>query len=335
MSPHLIRRVAILGTGLIGGSFALALKKYLTDVFIHGWDRPGVAHEAHGRHMVDQSSSGSLQMALEGADLVYIALPIAATLDILPEVARFAAPHSLVTDACSTKLRITQDAAVLFSERQGPLFLGGHPMAGKELSGIAAADAEVYRDHPYALITEPSSDAALISATGEAEAVADAAAVGSSLPAPPKSPAEMPGARRAAESDPRNDPRVAAFVKIIEKIGAKPMWIGAQRHDYAVGLASHLPQLAAVALASFLYDRLDENGLPITLAGPGLRDSLRLAGSPYNTWRDIILTNREILSASLDLFARRLDELRERLASRDLEADFDAANELYKLLKGI
>ena len=334
MSPHLIRRVAILGTGLIGGSFALALRKYLADIFIHGWDRPGVAHEAHGRRIIDQSSSGSLQIALEGADLVYIALPIAATLDVLPEVARLAAPHALVTDACSTKLRITQDAAVLFSERQGPLFLGGHPMAGKELSGIAAADADLFRDHPYALITEPAADAALISATGEAAAVAGLAVAGQPMAEPPRLP-ETPVGRRAKDGDPQSDPRVAAFVKILEKIGAKPMWIGAQQHDYAVGLASHLPQLAAVALASFLYDRLDENGLPITLAGPGLRDSLRLAGSPYSTWRDIILTNREILSASLDLFARRLDELRERLASRDLEADFDAANELYKLLKGI
>ena len=110
---------------------------------------------------------------------------------------------------------------------------------------------------------------------------------------------------------------------------------GAEQHDDAVGLASHLPQLAAVALGSFLYDRLDENGLPIMLAGPGLRDSLRLAGSPYSTWRDIILTNKEMLSAALDLFARRLDELRDKLGSRELEADFDAANELYKLLRGL
>jgi prephenate dehydrogenase len=133
----------------------------------------------------------------------------------------------------------------------------------------------------------------------------------------------------------RDDPRISAFVKILEKIGARPLWLGAQQHDYAVGLASHLPQLAAVALAGFLYDRLDENGLPITLAGPGLRDSLRLAGSPYSTWRDIVLTNQEVLSAALDLFARRLDDLREKLASRELEADFDAANELYKLLRSL
>jgi prephenate dehydrogenase len=100
-------------------------------------------------------------------------------------------------------------------------------------------------------------------------------------------------------------------------------------------LASHLPQLTAVALAGFLFDRLDENGLPITLAGPGLRDSLRLAGSPYGMWRDIVLTNQEVLSAALDLLARRLDDLREKLASRELEADFDAANELYKLLRSL
>ena len=118
-------------------------------------------------------------------------------------------------------------------------------------------------------------------------------------------------------------------------MGARPFWLGAEQHDKAVALASHLPQLAAVALGSFLYDCLDENGLPITLAGPGLRDSLRLAGSSYATWRDIVLTNREMIAGTLDQFARRLDDLREKLGSRELEADFDAANELYKLLRGL
>jgi len=163
-------------------------------------------------------------------------------------------------------------------------------MAGRELPGIANANADLFRENTYALIGASSL---------------------------------------------QDDPRISAFVKILEKIGARPLWLGAPQHDYAVGLASHLPQLAAVALAGFLYDRLDENGLPITLAGPGLRDSLRLAGSPYSTWRDIVLTNQEVLSAALDLLARRLDDLREKLASRELEADFDAANELYKLLRSL
>jgi prephenate dehydrogenase len=289
-SGHLISGVTILGTGLIGGSFGLALRKYTTDVCVSGWDRPEVVREAQSRSAIDQSFSGELAPALEGSDLIYIALPIAATIDLLPEIARRAPAHALITDACSTKVRITQAASEYFSSENGPLFLGGHPMAGRELSGIAHADADLFRGNTYALV---------------------------------------------GESPARENPRVSAFVKILEKIGARPLWLGAPQHDYAVGLASHLPQLAAVGLAGFLYDRLDENGLPITLAGPGLRDSLRLAGSSYSTWRDIVLTNQEVLSAALDLFARRLDDLRERLASRELEADFDAANELYKLLRSL
>src|SRR5271170_2685912 len=294
-SAHLIQRVTILGTGLIGGSFALALKKYATDLHISGWDRAEAARDAKARGAIDEAHHGELAAALSNADLVYIALPIGATLDLLPEIAKHAAPHALVTDACSTKLRIVHSAAELFHAAAGPIFLGGHPMAGREVSGIGNASADMFQGQSYALIGETHA--------GE-------------------------------EKSPR-DARVTAFVKLLEKIGARPLWLGAQQHDYAVGLVSHLPQLSAVALASFLYDHLDENGLPITLAGPGLRDTLRLAGSPYSTWRDIVLTNKEVLSAALDLFARRLDDLRERLASRDLEADFDAANELYKLLRSL
>ncbi|HXJ15441.1 MAG TPA: prephenate dehydrogenase/arogenate dehydrogenase family protein [Candidatus Limnocylindrales bacterium] len=289
--PHLIQRATILGTGLIGGSFARALRKYTPDIYIAGWDRAEIARDLENSGVANATFSGAIEPAIRGADLIYIALPIGVTLDILPEIAQNASPQALVTDACSTKMRICTTAAELFEEEESsPIFLGGHPMAGRELSGFAHSDAELFQKTTYALIGPAQDD---------------------------------------------RDPRIIAFTKILEKLGARPTWLGAQQHDYAVGLASHLPQLTAVALGSFLYDRLDENGLPITLAGPGLRDTLRLAGSSYATWRDIVLTNREVLSAALDLFARRLDDLRERLGSRELEADFDAANELYKLLRSL
>jgi len=291
MTSHLINRVAILGTGLIGGSFALALRKYATGLHICGWDRPEVAPSAQATGAFDEVFSGdAAATALGDADLVLIALPIGVTLDLLPEIARLASKKALVTDVCSTKIRVVSAANDVFGKEGKPLFLGGHPMAGREVAGIANADADLFRGAAYALI---------------------------------------------GDADEPRDVRVSAFVKLVEKIGARLIWLGAQQHDYAVGMVSHLPQLVAVTLASFLYDRLDENGLPITVAGPGLRDSLRLAGSPYSTWRDIVLTNREVLSAALDLLARRMDDLRERLSSRELEADFDAANELYKLLRGL
>ena len=292
MSTHLIQRVTILGTGLIGGSFALALRNYTIGIRIAGWDRAEILRDARSREMIDDAYHGDLAQALRGADLVYIALPVGVTIDLLPEIARHSPGHALVTDACSTKMRIAQTAAENFLA-DGPLFLPGHPMAGTEISGVTNADEDLFKKSSYALI--------------------------SGAGVKPDAP----------------DPRVSAFIKILEKMGARPFWIGAEQHDYAVGLASHLPQLAAVALGSFLYDRLDENGLPITLAGPGLRDTLRLAGSPYSTWRDIVLTNKEMLSDALDQFARRIDDLREKLGSRELEADFDSANELYKLLRGL
>ena len=318
MSPaHLINRVSILGTGLIGGSFALALRKYTEGIHITAWDRRDTVARAKDLGAADEIFSGELKPAIESADLIYVALPISTTLDILPEIARHSPQHALVTDACSTKVRIVRAAEELFSGSSEKLFLGGHPMAGKESSGIANAEANLFRDTTYALIGESSSD------------MHDKVAPESRLEGEPDQSSTRPVPVRTS----KDDPRVVAFLKIIGKIGARPLWLGAQQHDYAVGLASHLPQLAAVALASFLYDHLDENGLPIALGGPGLRDTLRLAGSPYSTWRDIVLTNREVLSAGLDLFARRLDELRDKLASRELEADFDAANELYKLLR--
>ena len=257
---------------------------------IVGWDRAEVVLEARKAGVIEEGFFEGLEPAIRHADLIYVALPIGTTLDLLPELAHHAPPHSLVTDTGSTKMRIWQAASELFVEEVGPIFLAGHPMAGRELSGFANADADLFQNASYALV---------------------------------------------GRADDTHDPRIAAFVKILEKIGARPVWLGAQQHDYAVGLASHLPQLAAVALASFLYDRLDENGMPIMLAGPGLRDTLRLAGSPYATWRDIVLTNREVLSAALDLLARRIEDLRDRLGSRDLEADFEAANELYKLLRSL
>ena len=289
--PHLIQRVAILGTGLIGGSFAKALRRFTADMHIVAWDREDVAPQLKSSGAVNEAFSGAIEPVIRGAELIYLALPIGVTLDILPEIAQNAAPNALVTDACSTKMRVCTAAAELFQDEEStPIFLGGHPMAGREFSGFAHSDADLFQRTTYAFIGPTEED---------------------------------------------RDPRVSAFLKIVEKLGARPLWLGAQQHDYAVGLASHLPQLTAVALGSFLYDRLDEKGLPITLAGPGLRDTLRLAGSNYSTWRDIVLTNREVLSAALDLFARRIDDLRERLGSRELEADFDAANELYKLLRSL
>src|SRR5450631_4848788 len=148
-ATHLINRVSVPGSGLIGGSFALALRKFTEGMHITVWDRADTAARAKELGAADEIFSGELAPAIQNADLIYVALPISTTLDVLPEVARHAAPHALVTDACSTKARILHAAADLFTENGGALFLGGHPIAGKELAGIANADADLFREKTY------------------------------------------------------------------------------------------------------------------------------------------------------------------------------------------
>ncbi len=277
-------RVAIIGTGLIGGSFALALRKQIPSVFLVGYARPDSVREACERGVIDEVAS-SLVSAVRGADLVYMALPIGASIEALPAIAAAAELHALVTDAGSTKSTICRAARNHF--RSGARFLGGHPMAGKEVSGIEHADAELFRSAPYALV--------------------------------------------ATEADP--DPRVKHFVELVHAMGARPVWSDAETHDWAVGIVSHLPQLLSVALANVVQDETDETGLPLMLAGPGLQDMLRLSGSPYELWRDVFLTNTENVSRALDRLGQAIDHIRTRLASKDLESEFHAANELYKLLR--
>ena len=113
------------------------------------------------------------------------------------------------------------------------------------------------------------------------------------------------------------------------------MWMDAATHDRAAAMVSHLPQLLAVALARVTREATDQTGLPLTLAGRGLRDALRLAGSPYSVWRDIVLTNTDNLDAALDRVSQAIEHLRSNLRQRELEDEFAAANEVYKILRNL
>src|SRR5262249_9157049 len=97
-----------------------------------------------------------------------------------------------------------------------------------------------------------------------------------------------------------------------------------------VGVVSHLPQIASVALAHVVADETDETGLPLSLAGPGLSSALRLAGSPYDVWRDTCITNGENIAHALDRLAQAIEYLRTRLASKELEQEFAVANKIYR-----
>jgi len=142
-------RVAIVGLGLLGGSWGLALKRTGFAGRIVGYARRAETREqALGEGAVDEGFADVTE-AVHGADLVILATPVAVILDYLPRLQPYMSPQALITDVGSTKRRICERGAELYAQR--PLFLGGHPMAGKERSGLENADARLFENARYVL----------------------------------------------------------------------------------------------------------------------------------------------------------------------------------------
>jgi prephenate dehydrogenase len=141
-------RVTIVGLGLIGGSWALALKKCGFAGEVVGCDRSEVLDHVQALGAIDAGDEHPASAACE-ADLVILSTPVGAILDLLPVLRRTLLPRALVTDVGSTKRLICQRAREILDLE--PLFLGGHPLAGKERSGFASASAELFQNARYAL----------------------------------------------------------------------------------------------------------------------------------------------------------------------------------------
>jgi prephenate dehydrogenase len=151
-----IQRVAILGLGLIGGSLGMALKRSGFASEVAGWDagwetRPASRAVCLERGAVDEAAD-SPEAAVAGADLVVLAVPVDAVIPLLDRVAPHLEPYAVVTDVGSTKERIVREAEARIAGR----FVGGHPMAGSERSGIEAAAADLFEGAPW--ITCPTNE---------------------------------------------------------------------------------------------------------------------------------------------------------------------------------
>jgi prephenate dehydrogenase len=151
-SEPFFKRISIIGLGLIGGSWALALKKLDYAAHRIGFDRSDVLDLAIKSGAVHERAKDADEAA-RNADLIILATPVGKILEWLPQLKSSAPSHALITDVGSTKRRIVQRAKEL--PAAGPLFLGGHPLAGKEHSGFEHADAALFENACYALV--PSS----------------------------------------------------------------------------------------------------------------------------------------------------------------------------------
>ena len=262
--------VSIAGVGLIGGSFALALRAAGFAVRIIGVGSVETTGKALARGVIDEALP--LAEAAAVSDLIYLAQPIRKILELIDQLDAWVRPGALITDAGSTKAAIVARAA---EKIQRARFIGGHPMAGKESRGVEYADAGLFADCPYVLTA-----------------------------------------------------RDAELESWVERMGARLVFLDAGEHDRLIAVASHVPQLASVALAATIGEAGAEQ-----VAGPGAVDMTRLAMSSYEIWRDILATNADSIGSALDAYMAKLEQLRAQLTGEEMAAGFARAAGVARSLR--
>ena len=148
-----MRTVAIFGTGLIGGSFGLALKAAGFDGEILGVSSAAAIESALQAGAIDRAAS--LDEAARAADLLFLAQPVRRIIATLGEINARVRPGAIVTDAGSTKAAIVRAAE---EQITACAFIGGHPMAGGERRGAEAAHANLFRDRTWVLTPAHEAD---------------------------------------------------------------------------------------------------------------------------------------------------------------------------------
>jgi prephenate dehydrogenase len=275
----MIDRISILGTGLIGGSLALSWQEHRPNGTIVGHDRPDVLTAAEERGAIDEKAADPVT-AVEDADLVVLATPLATILKLLDTIGGHLPEGCFVTDVGSVKQPVVDQATDVLPDHVQ--FLGGHPMAGAEDAGIEHADPLLFENAVYALSLPSGGDE---DAFGESYA-------------PLIDLIETTGARPLQLAPDRHDRLVAAMSHLPQLLAVALANTAAEADD-ANG---------------------DDGTLALELAGGGFRDMTRIAASPFSVWRDILVGNEGAILDAMSSFRRTLRRLRNRLIENDLDA---------------
>ena len=153
----MIRQITIIGTGLIGGSIALGLRARGFEGRIVGCDTAPVLKRARKMRALDARVVNPLD-AVVGSDVVVLAVPVGSILDLVRSLGPALSAGALLTDVGSTKAAVMKAAAAAFGKRAGKRFLAGHPMAGKESSGMEGADARLFEDAAWFVTPFPGQN---------------------------------------------------------------------------------------------------------------------------------------------------------------------------------
>jgi len=209
-------------------------------------------------------AAGDPREAVAGAEAVFVAVPVGALSEAVGAALAGAPEDCVVSDVGSTKRAVV-------AAHDDARFVGGHPLAGAETSGVENARADLFEGATWYLTPTATTSGVLYE----------------------------------------------RLHRLLRGLGARPAAIDAGTHDTILAAVSHLPHVLANVLVTQAGQALagGEERLPAT--GPSFRDATRVAGAPSSIWRDIYLSNRDVLAEQLQGTIVRLEEIRQALLDGD------------------
>ncbi|MGC0422537.1 prephenate dehydrogenase [Embleya sp. AB8] len=272
-----MRSAAVVGTGLIGTSVALALTARGVTVYLRDRDDTAVQTAA-------AMGAGLAEEPPEPVDLAVLAVPPGRIAETLRQVQKAELAHSY-TDVASVKEQPLAEVAALGCDLSR--YIGGHPLAGRERSGPLAGRAELFEGRPWVL---------------------------------------TPSAETGTET-------LNRALEMVSLCRAVPVVMAPRDHDHAVALVSHAPHLVSALMAARLEHAADTD---TRLAGQGVRDVTRIAGSDPRLWIDILGANATAVADVLAGLAADLDTVvgsLRSLAAADVSEREEGSRRVAALLR--
>jgi prephenate dehydrogenase len=302
MEDSTFRQLCLVGTGLMGSSFCLAIKKAGLVERIIGYDTSREACElALSLGYIDEIAP-SIAEAAKSSDLIVLAIPVAAMSAALKDIRQGLcnSDSTLIMDLGSTKVQIALSAEVILQEHLS-CFVPAHPICGREVSGCANAQADLYVGKRVVLCPLPQTSTEHVRRARKLWA-----SLGCTL-------TEMtPNEHDVAFAAVSHSPHLLAFAyidSIRRQESALGQSAGTEAQDMGEGDAC-AEKHGSPAANLMCYS---------ALAGSGFRDFSRIAGSNPAMWRDILLANREQVILQTRLFQASLSELEECLRENKAE----------------
>ena len=266
------KQITLVGVGLLGGSLGLAVKRRgLAGRVVGLVRRPESVAECVDLGVVDVATL-DVALAINDAELIVHCAPISQMRTLTENILPHMKPGTIVTDVGSVKACVADDLEELISDGGGH-FVGSHPMAGGEQTGVAHSREDLFDGAAVVVTPTQESDAATVE-------------------------------------------KVEAFWRAL---GSRVLSLNPAAHDALVAKSSHLPHVAAAAVATAVL-RDGQSAELGSVCGPGFRDTTRIASGSPAMWRDIVMENGDNVSGCLEALIQELTAVKASLDAGDKEA---------------